>query len=143
MWVEIRRVYKHVVLRRAGKAPAENIDGLHSSSIQSFLSGMGAHGNSETSTAGPSNGSNATQCIPQIVEDDDTSNSRTALECLRILLGPVILKQKERAHRQERDAAAGVKRKPPPLSIPLHGLRVEIVLAWIVSVHLPRLEAVA
>ncbi|EEB99401.1 hypothetical protein MPER_00929, partial [Moniliophthora perniciosa FA553] len=94
-----------------------------------------------------------------------------ALECARILLAPVIVRQRERAEkakteRAERAAeraraasAALVKarggqekalvhvngsevkpKKPVPINIPLHGPRVEVVLAWLGAVHLPELE---
>ncbi|KAJ4471768.1 hypothetical protein C8J55DRAFT_152706 [Lentinula edodes] len=71
-----------------------------------------------------------------------------ALDSLRILLAPVIARQRERA-----EAAAAEKKKektkgkrkggqdsPMPLNIPLHGPRVEIVLAWLAAVHLPELD---
>ncbi|KAJ3865725.1 hypothetical protein EV359DRAFT_38198 [Lentinula novae-zelandiae] len=71
-----------------------------------------------------------------------------ALDSLRILLVPVIARQRDRA-----EAAAAEKKKektkgkrkggqdsPMPLNIPLHGPRVEVVLAWIAAVHLPELD---
>lgn len=69
-----------------------------------------------------------------------------ALESLRILLAPVIAKQRERTERaasaKHMVAANGIK-KASAINIPLHGPRVEIILAWMASVHLPQLETVA
>ncbi|KAK7051636.1 hypothetical protein VNI00_004615 [Paramarasmius palmivorus] len=94
-----------------------------------------------------------------------------ALECARILLAPVIARQRERvekarvekaeqaAERARAASAALVKargsqekgliqangneakqKKPVPINIPLHGPRVEVILAWMGAVHLPELE---
>ncbi|ESK85456.1 hypothetical protein Moror_11008 [Moniliophthora roreri MCA 2997] len=94
-----------------------------------------------------------------------------ALECTRILLAPVIARQRERAEKAKAERAeraaeraratstALVKarggqekglvhangseikqKKPVPINIPLHGPRVEVVLAWLGAVHLPELE---
>jgi len=61
------------------------------------------------------------------------------LDCARILLAPVTQRQRERTGN-----APGVrpsdKKKHMPINIPLHGPRVEIVLAWLGAVHLPELE---
>lgn len=88
-----------------------------------------------------------------------------ALDSLRILLAPVIARRKERieaaaAEREkERATTAGANskavalkgkgtvalagasspKKSIPINIPLHGPRVEIVLAWLGAVHLPEL----
>ncbi|KAH9926427.1 uncharacterized protein B0H18DRAFT_1166506 [Fomitopsis serialis] len=67
------------------------------------------------------------------------------LDAARILLSPVVKRQRERAEKAAADKAAGGKGKNKPLNIniPLHGPRVEIVLAWLGAVHLPELDAVA
>ena len=65
-----------------------------------------------------------------------------ALDHLRILLQPVAKRQKERAEMEQEEAAAG-KKKKLSISIPLHGPRVEIILAWLAAVHLVELEKVA
>ncbi|KAJ3853932.1 hypothetical protein EV368DRAFT_37856 [Lentinula lateritia] len=70
-----------------------------------------------------------------------------ALDSLRILLAPVIARQRERAEAaaaEKKEKTKG-KRKgsqdsPIPLNIPLHGPRVEVVLAWLAAVHLPELD---
>ncbi|THH14486.1 hypothetical protein EW146_g5845 [Bondarzewia mesenterica] len=67
-----------------------------------------------------------------------------ALDCARILLAPVAKRQRERAEKAAAEkAAGGGKKKPAPINIPLHGPRVEIVLAWVAAVWLVELEGVA
>ncbi|KAF9447543.1 hypothetical protein P691DRAFT_706609 [Macrolepiota fuliginosa MF-IS2] len=67
----------------------------------------------------------------------DTSH---ALDCARILLAPVIKRQRQRTEQLVAERVAGIKKKTMPISIPLHGPRVEIILAWLGAVHLPELE---
>ncbi|KAK0478594.1 hypothetical protein EDD18DRAFT_1086919, partial [Armillaria luteobubalina] len=63
-----------------------------------------------------------------------------ALDCARILLAPVVNRQRERAERAAADRAAGAKKKPLQINIPLHGPRAEVILAWLGVVHLPELD---
>ncbi|KAK0501143.1 hypothetical protein EDD18DRAFT_1348647 [Armillaria luteobubalina] len=63
-----------------------------------------------------------------------------ALNCPRILLAPVVNRQRERAERAAVDRAAGAKKKPLPINIPLHEPRVGAILAWLGAVHLPELD---
>lgn len=65
-----------------------------------------------------------------------------SLDNLRILLSPVSKRQKEKAEREGREEAGG-KKKRMAINIPLHGPRVEIVLAWLAAVHLVDLERAA
>ena len=66
-----------------------------------------------------------------------------SLDHLRILLQPVAKRQKERVEMEQEGTAAGKKKKGLSISIPLHGPRVEIILAWLAAVHLAELEKVA
>ena len=66
-----------------------------------------------------------------------------SLDYLRILLQPVAKRQRERTEMEQEEAAAGKKKKGLSISIPLHGPRVEIILAWLAAVHLAELEKVA
>ncbi|KAH9980606.1 hypothetical protein BJV74DRAFT_855962 [Russula compacta] len=85
-----------------------------------------------------------------------------ALDCARIILAPVAERQRERAEQNALEkwklspsssssssasgnGAAGRKgkAKPLPINIPLHGPRVEVVLAWLAAVWLVELETVA
>ncbi|KAI0931179.1 hypothetical protein AcV5_005275 [Taiwanofungus camphoratus] len=69
-----------------------------------------------------------------------------ALDCARILLAPVVTRQREKAERvaaEKAVAKAKGKKKPLNINIPLHGPRVEIVLAWLGAVHLTELDNVA
>ncbi|KAJ3509080.1 hypothetical protein NLJ89_g5407 [Agrocybe chaxingu] len=70
------------------------------------------------------------------------ADAAEALDCARILLAPVFKRQRERAEKAAAEkAASGGKKKPAPINIPLHGPRVEIILAWLGAVHLPELDA--
>ncbi|KAF9019716.1 hypothetical protein BDZ89DRAFT_1072856, partial [Hymenopellis radicata] len=55
------------------------------------------------------------------------------LDSARILLAP------DRAETAAAEKSAGTKKKPTPINIPLHGPRVEVILAWLGAVHLPEL----
>lgn len=67
-----------------------------------------------------------------------------ALDCARILLVPVAARQKERASQAAAEKASNnTKKKPLNINIPLHGPRVEIILAWLAAVHLVEFESVA
>ncbi|KAF9469558.1 hypothetical protein BDZ94DRAFT_1242700 [Collybia nuda] len=64
-----------------------------------------------------------------------------ALDCARILLAPVLKRQREKAEWAAAEkAAGGSKKKNMSINIPLHGPRVEVVLAWLGAVHLPELD---
>ncbi|KAI0789458.1 hypothetical protein C8Q75DRAFT_866195 [Abortiporus biennis] len=72
-----------------------------------------------------------------------------ALDCARILLNPVAARQRERLALQKSSslkkssASNGGKKKHLSINIPLHGPRVEILMAWIGAVHLVELDSVA
>ena len=89
-----------------------------------------------------------------------------SLDCARIILAPVVERQRGRAEQSALEkklssrsssscssltsvgggaGAAGetTRKKPLPINIPLHGPRVEIVLAWLAAVWLVELESVA
>ncbi|KAF5352615.1 hypothetical protein D9756_006190 [Leucocoprinus leucothites] len=71
------------------------------------------------------------------------ADARHALDCARILLAPVVKRQKQRAQMTVAEKAKGIKKqKSMPINIPLHGPRVEIILAWLGAVHLPELDGV-
>ncbi|KAG6907474.1 hypothetical protein DXG01_008810 [Tephrocybe rancida] len=63
-----------------------------------------------------------------------------ALDCARMLLAPVAKRQRLKAERAASEKVNGTKKKPSTVSIPLHGPRVEIILAWLGAVHLPELD---
>ncbi|KAH9947088.1 hypothetical protein B0H21DRAFT_740280 [Amylocystis lapponica] len=66
-----------------------------------------------------------------------------SLDCARILLAPVVARQRSKAEQNAIEKASGKgKKKPLNINIPLHGPRVEIVLAWLGAVHLTELDAV-
>ncbi|KAG6878946.1 hypothetical protein C0992_006383 [Termitomyces sp. T32_za158] len=63
------------------------------------------------------------------------------LDSARILLAPVVKRQRLKAGRVAMEVTGSAKKKPSIISIPLHGPRVEIILAWLGAVHLPELDA--
>lgn len=72
-----------------------------------------------------------------------------SLDFARMLLVPIAAIQKSRAEKAAAEKAAekasgkAAKKKPLSINIPLHGPRVEVVMAWLGAVHLPELDAVA
>lgn len=69
------------------------------------------------------------------------ADAAEALDFARILLAPVAKRQRERAEKVAADkAGSGSKKKPMTINIPLHGPRVEVILAWLGAVHLPELD---
>lgn len=73
-------------------------------------------------------------------EDSVRPDATEALDCLRILLAPVVRRQRERAEKAAAEKNGLGKSKPAPINIPLHGPRVEVIVAWLAAVHLPELE---
>ncbi|KAI0830859.1 hypothetical protein BC628DRAFT_1355945 [Trametes gibbosa] len=71
----------------------------------------------------------------------------TTLDAARILLAPVIKRQRENVEQAAAGPAGqksgGGAKKPLNINIPLHGPRVEIILAWMAAVFLYELDAVA
>ena len=87
-----------------------------------------------------------------------------SLDSARIILAPVVERQRARAEQSALEkklssrsssscssltsvggasAAGETRKKPLPINIPLHGPRVEVVLAWLAAVWLVELESVA
>lgn len=84
-----------------------------------------------------------------------------SLDCARIILAPVAERQRERTEQSALDkrnlspsssssssingdgAGRKARAKSLPINIPLHGPRVEVVLAWLAAVWLVELESVA
>lgn len=106
---------------------------------------------SSTSAAGSSNNISLSSSAPFPAPGRDTPSSASGradlsetLDCMRILLAPVVSRQRQKAEKAAAEkAAGGNKKKPLNINIPLHGPRVEIVLAWLGAVHLPELEDAA
>ncbi|PIL31231.1 hypothetical protein GSI_05929 [Ganoderma sinense ZZ0214-1] len=91
-------------------------------------------------------------------EDEDDKRARRdadlreALDAMRILLAPVLRRQREKAERAGAEkngngsgggGGKGKSKKPLNINIPLHGPRVEIVLAWMAALFLCELDVVA
>ena len=106
---------------------------------------IGVNGSSSSSAIHPSNPSSG-RVSPQ------SSPSRVdlveSLDHARMLLVPVAAKQREKMEKAnaekhaERMGPKG-KKRPVSINIPLHGPRVEVVMAWLGAVHLVELDSVA
>jgi len=85
---------------------------------------------------GPSRGEKANG------ETDQELSRIDALDCIRILLAPVVKHRREQAVvAADKAKEKGLKKQASmPINIPLHGPRVEIILAWLGAVHLPELD---
>ncbi|TCD64395.1 hypothetical protein EIP91_004143 [Steccherinum ochraceum] len=115
---------------------------------------LGVNGSSSSSAAQssrtPSPPLDSDIPTPQEPQTPITSRSRgdlvIALDHARMILSPVAARQREKADRlavEKANAKKTGKKKPLSINIPLHGPRVEIVLAWLGAVHLDELDTVA
>ncbi|KAH7886286.1 hypothetical protein F5I97DRAFT_1937169 [Phlebopus sp. FC_14] len=150
-------IQPHSVMRAAAVAGRLTIEAPPSSPSASLLEVMssvsGSSGDTDASVPLASTSSCANGpagSIPHIPGRDTPSSFNQngvdlteALDCARILLVPVSARQKERAEKAVAEKkSGGNKKKPLNINIPLHGPRVEIILAWLAAVHLVELESV-
>ncbi|KAJ7903439.1 hypothetical protein B0H14DRAFT_3103527 [Mycena olivaceomarginata] len=122
---------------RQGSSSSASGSGLTSTSVSdSILSDTGMNGTSASSSSStsPSQTRAATPTAP--------SPHAQALNSARILLAPVVARQRGRDAEKKKNAKAGNK-KPMSINIPLHGPRVDVILAWLGAVQIPALEAAA
>ncbi|KAG2099876.1 uncharacterized protein F5147DRAFT_640466 [Suillus discolor] len=124
--------------------PMSSTDTMSTSSADAeFYSAFTSFSNTSQIPSGsslPTNGRNT----PSSTFSGSREDLLEALDCARILLVPVAARQKERAEKAAAEKVkAGNKKKPLNFNIPLHGPRVEIILAWFAAVHLVELESVA
>ncbi|GJJ13256.1 hypothetical protein Clacol_007507 [Clathrus columnatus] len=83
----------------------------------------------------------SSQSKENVLDEDDDDQILKNLDGARILLAPVVQRQRERLEKSTADKlSAGDKKRPVSINIPLHGPRVEIVLAYLAAVHLPDME---
>ena len=107
---------------------------------------VGVNGSSSSTAVYPSNPPSGRDTPATSTYGYDLLES---LDFARMLLVPIAAKQKERAEKaaaeKAADKAAGkpTKKKALSINIPLHGPRVEIVMAWLGAVHLVELDSVA
>ncbi|KAJ7170799.1 hypothetical protein C8R43DRAFT_1059496 [Mycena crocata] len=93
---------------------------------------------SSSSSTSPSQTRSTTPIAP--------SPNAQALNSARILLAPVHARQRaresDRANLNKKNGKNGAK-KPMSINIPLHGPRVDVILAWLGAVQIPALDAAA
>ncbi|KAI0756204.1 hypothetical protein C8Q80DRAFT_1092733 [Daedaleopsis nitida] len=115
-----------------------------SSSVEAMdcFGGIGASGSSACGFG--VNGSSSSSASYDREQERGRAELRDALDAVRILLAPVAKRQREKAAEKAAGGGKGAKsKKPLNINIPLHGPRVEIVLAWMDAVFLCELDAVA
>lgn len=75
-----------------------------------------------------------------VLEDEERQHHLIAsLDSARILLAPVAKRQRERSSEKPGTSSSGKRM----INIPLHGPRVEVILAYLGATHLAELETVA
>jgi len=115
------------------------------SSSSSMSSSMSSSSSTSTfvrsSSSSPLSSTHASPITPPVSPTPDPMLVEN-LGCARILLAPVVKRQRERAEEKRKEQAKGGK-KNVPINIPMHGPRVEIILAWLGATVLSDLEAVA
>ncbi|KAI8981315.1 hypothetical protein BD414DRAFT_419704 [Trametes punicea] len=99
------------------------------------------------------NGSSSSSCSTLLAYDTPEASAPEAsreellktLDAARILLAPVAKRLREKSERAAAEKASGKSnaKKPLNINIPLHGPRVEIVLAWMAAVCLCELDSIA
>jgi hypothetical protein len=116
-------------------------ESLSPSTSNSLSPNIGINGSSSSSAIHPSNPSSG-RVSPQT--PSNLVDLVQSLDCARMLLVPVAMKQREKAEKAAAQKLAGkTAKKPGNINIPLHGPRVEIVMAWLGAVHLVELDSVA
>lgn len=108
-------------------------------------SGSGVNGSS-SSTSCPAQAPPSPSASAASLDGRTREELAASLDAARILLSPVAKRQREKAERAAaektgaKSGGAGAAKKPLNINIPLHGPRVEIVLAWMAAVFLCELD---
>ncbi|TFY60249.1 hypothetical protein EVJ58_g5269, partial [Rhodofomes roseus] len=135
---------KQLAIGCAPSAKAKTVERVPTPPSPDASSSLGVNGSSSSTAVHmpPSPSPSGRNTPSSATEREDLLE---VLDAARILLAPVVKRQRERAEKAAADKATNGKTKNKPLNIniPLHGPRVEIVLAWLGAVHLPELDAVA
>ncbi|KAH9830461.1 uncharacterized protein C8Q71DRAFT_716887 [Rhodofomes roseus] len=135
---------KQLAIECAPSAKAKTVERVPTPPSPDASSSLGVNGSSSSTAVHmpPSPSPSGRNTPSSATEREDLLE---VLDAARILLAPVVKRQRERAEKAAADKATNGKTKNKPLNIniPLHGPRVEIVLAWLGAVHLPDLDAVA
>jgi hypothetical protein len=110
----------------------------------SSLSPARLNGSSSSAPSDDAAGSSTSAATTPSVERPETpfrgrADAEEALDYARMLLAPVYARQKKRAAK-EKALVKAKKDQQQNFSIPLHGPRVDLILAWLGAVHLPELE---
>ncbi|PCH34333.1 hypothetical protein WOLCODRAFT_135649 [Wolfiporia cocos MD-104 SS10] len=125
-------------VERASRPSSPDSDRLAASITTLALGVNGSSSSTAVHVSPPQSGRDTPSSPPERV---DLAES---LDCARILLAPVVARQQERRGRATSDKMGADGRELPfNLGFPLHGPRVEIILAWLGAVHLPELDGVA
>ncbi|KAJ7678891.1 hypothetical protein DFH06DRAFT_1165159 [Mycena polygramma] len=119
-----------------GSGSSSSASGSGSTVPEATLCDIGPNGTSASSSSStsPSQTRAATPTAPSL--------HAQALNSARILLAPVAARQRASENEKKKNAKSGTK-KPMSINIPLHGPRVDVILAWLGAVQLPALDAAA
>ncbi|CDO74838.1 hypothetical protein BN946_scf185022.g8 [Trametes cinnabarina] len=140
----VARAFKAKAAHRIPTPPTPEMDESGASGSSHCL---GVNGSSSSSSAAPPPPSSARDrpFAPRSAAEDTSENLAKKLDAARMLLAPVAKRQQEKAERTTVEKVQGSTnaKKPLNINIPLHGPRVEIVLAYMAAVTLYELDTVA
>jgi hypothetical protein len=148
-----RRTSTHLV--RHGKAAAIPAVVTPPSPPLSAVGASLSMGSMNSSNADPSapSASSSHSIVSLIRRDTNDSDAdavqfdlRASLDSARMLLAPIVQQRRQKAEHatnKKRTMSNGGELAKVPLQIPLHGPRVEIILAWLGAIHIPELDSVA
>jgi hypothetical protein len=134
----------HVGLSSYSTSPIGQRSGSSSSASGSSLSVVSDSTLCDTVPNGASTSSSSSTSPSQTRAATPTAPSphAQALNSARILLAPVVARQRARETEKKKKGKNGAK-KPMSINIPLHGPRVDVILAWLGAAQIPTLEAAA
>ncbi|KAH9854356.1 hypothetical protein C2E23DRAFT_913496 [Lenzites betulinus] len=147
--------------RRSPTSPTSDSDAYGASASGSAHQSRGVNGSSSSSSCGP-NVPPSPSSSSASLDGRPGEELAATLDAARILLAPVKKRQREKEEQAAAEkaglksggggagsanvnatGAAGGAKKPLNINIPLHGPRVEIVLAWMAAVFLYELDGAA
>ncbi|KAJ7773389.1 hypothetical protein B0H16DRAFT_148111 [Mycena metata] len=121
-----------------GQGSGSSHSGSGSSSVPDSSTNTLFNGTSASSSSSSSTSPSPTRAPTPVAP----SPHAQALNSARILLAPVAARQRARENEKanlKKNGKAGVK-KPMSINIPLHGPRVDVILAWLGAVQIPALD---
>ncbi|KAL6307771.1 hypothetical protein BKA93DRAFT_726855 [Sparassis latifolia] len=143
--IEAARSSKAKEVERVPTPPSPDFDRLTIVSTSSTKT-LGVNGSSSSTAIRASPAPSGRETPASAAGGASGVDLMESLDCARILLAPVFAKQcgkAEQAAADKSSAKAKGKKKSLNINIPLHGPRVEVILAWLGAVHLYDLDSVS